>query len=78
MSFGQNKRYKKCTLFSFVSSNSTQFFAILIGAEAHGSSKTEHVKTELFAEIVKVWRLLVIFAKSSILDVRHGPEYTSA
>ena len=34
-------------------------------------------KTEFFAEIVHVWRLLVIFAKSSILDVCHGSEYTS-
>ena len=25
-SFGQNKRYKKCLLFSFVSSNSSQFY----------------------------------------------------
>ena len=35
-------------------------------------------KTEFFAEKVNVWRLLVIFAKSSILDVSHGSEYTSA
>ena len=41
ISFGQNKRYKKCTLSSFRSSNSWQFyfqFAILILAEAQGSS----------------------------------------
>ena len=25
-SFAQNKRYKKCTFFSFVSSNSSQFY----------------------------------------------------
>ena len=32
---GWNKRYKKCPLFSFVSSNSSQFyFAILVWAEA--------------------------------------------
>ena len=38
--FGQNERYKKCNLFSFASSNSSQSyfsFAILIWAEAHGS-----------------------------------------
>ena len=39
--FGQNKRYKKCTLFSFASSNSSKFyfsFALPVRAEAHGSS----------------------------------------
>ena len=38
ISFGQNKQYKKCLLFSFTSSNSSQFhfqFEILIWAEAH-------------------------------------------
>ena len=38
ISFEQNKRYKKCTLFSITSSNSSQLyfqFAILIQAEAH-------------------------------------------
>ena len=35
-------------------------------------------KTELFLKIVNVWRLLVIFARSSILDVWHCSEYTSA
>ena len=41
--FGQNKRYRKCPLFSFASSISSQFylwFAILIWAEAQGLSKT--------------------------------------
>ena len=41
ITFGENKRYKKCPYFSFASSNSSQFyfeFAILIWAEAQGSS----------------------------------------
>ena len=41
ISFRQNKQYKKYLLFSFTSSNSSQFyfwFAILIRAEAQGSS----------------------------------------
>ena len=33
---------------------------------------------ELLAEIVNFWRLLVIFAKISILDVWLGSEYTSS
>ena len=39
-SFGQNKHYKKCTLVSFASSNSSQFyfqFGILIWAEVQAS-----------------------------------------
>ena len=32
---------------------------------------------KLFQEIVKVWKPLTIFAKSSVLDVCWGSEYTS-
>ena len=35
-------------------------------------------KTEVLGEILNVWRLLVIFAKSSILDLSHGCGYTHA
>ena len=46
ISFGQNKEYQKYLLFSFTSSNSSQFyfwFAILIWAEAQGSSLSKTV-----------------------------------
>ena len=46
-------------------------------AEAY-SEPCQTSEAKLFEEIVKVWKLVVIFVKSSILDVWHGSEYTSA
>ena len=44
--------------------------------EAH-SEPSQVSKMDLFAKIVKGWKSLTIFAKSSILDVCLGSEYTS-
>ena len=60
---------------SFVSSNFV-LFRISRTAEVH----SEHSRTstmELFAQIVKGFRLLTIFIKSSIIDIRLGFEYAS-
>ena len=45
------------------------------GSEAY-SEPSRIYQTELFAKIVNGFQQLTIFAKSSILDVRLGSEYT--
>ena len=50
-------------------------FLDMIGAY---SEPCQTSKTEFFAEIVNVWKVLINFAKSFIVDVWYGSEYTSA
>ena len=45
-------------------------------AELH-AEPTKILKMEFFAKIVNHWKLLIIFTKSSVLDVWVGSEYIS-
>ena len=60
ISFGQNKRYKKCTRFSFPSSNSSQLLLIY---DSYMSWSTKFVSLKLCVRFLIPFRFYFIFLK---------------